>query len=146
VPSLTVSLAAEGPLIPLVLMVSTPRRNALISAGLPVPKPVVIQVLVDTGASCSCIESSQLAKLGISPTGVIAVHTPSTGSAPVQLKQFDVDLGIVLDDGKFQFIETLPVIESQFPSQNIDGLLGRDVLSRGILIYNGTAKTFTLSF
>ena len=145
-PSLTLAFAPEGPILQILVYASAPRRAALKAAGMPIPKPISINVLVDTGASSTCVDSSQLAKLGIPPSGLIDVHTPSTGSTPVQLSQFDVDLGVVLDNGKFHLISTLPVIESNFVSPGVDGLLGRDVLSQGILIFNGSAKTFTLAF
>jgi hypothetical protein len=127
-------------------MVSTPRRNALTKAGLQIPTPELVNVLVDTGASGTCIDPSHIAKLGISPSGIIDVHTPSTAGVAAQCNQFDVDIAVILDNGQYHFVNTLPVIESSLASQGIDGLLGRDVLSQGILIFNGAAKTFTLSF
>jgi len=53
---------------------------------------------------------------------------------------------IPLANGQRHFIRTLPVIESDFSAQGFDGLLGRDVLSQGIFIFNGSGNSFTLSF
>lgn len=145
-PSVNLLLTPQGPIVRLGIMVSTPRRNALAAVGLPIPPPEIVDVLVDTGASGTCIDPSHIAKLGIAPSGIIDIHTPSTAGVATQCKQFDVDIAVILDNGQYHFVSTLPVIESSLASQGIDGLLGRDVLSQGILIFNGTAKTFTLSF
>jgi hypothetical protein len=145
-PSLTLTLTPRGPVVVAGLMVSTPRRNALAAAGKPIPPPVLLSLLVDTGASGTCIDQSHFPKLGIVPSGFTMVHTPTTAGTPVRRNQYDVDLGIILGNGSFHFIYTLPVIESSVACQGIDGLLGRDVLSQGILIYNGAGGSYTLSF
>jgi hypothetical protein len=40
----------------------------------------------------------------------------------------------------------IPVIESDFSTQGIRGLIGRDVLSHGTLWYDGRQKTLSLAF
>lgn len=106
----------------------------------------VVNVLADTGASCTCIDHGHLSQLGIAPSGLINVHTSTTAGKPVQCQQFDVDIAVILDNGNSHHLGTFPVLESSLISQGIDGLLGRDVLSRGILFYNGGAGTLTLAF
>jgi hypothetical protein len=41
---------------------------------------------------------------------------------------------------------TLPVIGLDFTGQNIKALIGRDILTRCMLIYSGTRANFTLAF
>jgi len=145
-PSVTLAMTPDGPKAHLVVWASKARRDALKAAGQPVPDAVLIHVLVDTGASGTCIDPTHLSKLGVAATGLIQIHTPTTSGNPVECKQFDVDIGVVLENGAFHFVNTLPIVESDLACQGIDGLLGRDVLSQGILIYNGPANTYTLSF
>jgi len=145
-PSLTLPLNPHGPIVIVGLMVSTPRRKALVAAGKPLPPTVFLSLLVDTGASGTCIDQSHFPKLGILPSGFVMVHTPTTAGTAVRRNQYDVDIGIILGNGSFHLVDTLPVVESSVACQGIDGLLGRDVLSQGIFIYNGAAKTYTLSF
>jgi len=147
-PSLTLPLTASGPVVVIAIFVSRPRRMALAAAGLPIPPPVLATMLVDTGASCTCVDPGRLKSLAIPPSGVAHVQSPTTGATPTTANQYDVDIAVVLDaaNGRFHYVDTLPVIESHLAAQGIDGLLGRDVLSQGLLIFNGTAKTFTLSF
>ncbi len=82
------------------------------------------------------------------PTGQVPVLTPSTGAVPVFMPQYDVNL-------YFQFaapgvpahvIPTVPIICADFEAQGIDGLLGRDILSKAVLIYHGDMKICTLAF
>lgn len=40
----------------------------------------------------------------------------------------------------------IPVLESHLAHQGIHGLLGRDVLSKCLLVYNGEMGLFTLAF
>jgi hypothetical protein len=145
-PSITLDLTPQGPMVRVAVMVSTPRRKALEAAGLPIPPPVLVSLLVDTGAFCTCVDSAHLGQLQISPSGIIEIYTPSTGATPVKRKQYDVDVALILDNGNHLFIDTLPVVESTFAANGIDGLLGRDVLSGGILIYNGTTDSITVAF
>ena len=75
------------------------------------------------------------------------VHTPSTGGAAVPFLQYDVMLVILgAAQGQAWIIQALPVIESALSHQGIQGLIGRDVLDRGLLIYNGGAAQFTLAY
>lgn len=145
-PSLTLGMSPRGPIATVALLVSSPRRQALVEHNLPVPGPVLVDLLVDTGASSTCIDGSCFSTLGISSTGVVHVHTPSTGASPIALPQYDVDLVIPMSNGQFVPIGTLPVTASSFHQQGISGLLGRDVLNHGVLVYNGSFGQFILSF
>ncbi|MFN0018259.1 MAG: aspartyl protease family protein [Pirellulaceae bacterium] len=68
--------------------------------------------LLDTGASCTCIDPSVIQQLGIPPSGVTSIVTPSTGIIPVVCDQFDVSLALLLDKGRLHVIDTPPVIQS----------------------------------
>ena len=43
-------------------------------------------------------------------------------------------------------IPAIPAMESALASQGIMGLIGRDVLDRAMLIYNGPAGHFSLAY
>lgn len=76
------------------------------------------------------------------------MHTPSTANAPIQCMQYDVSLFVpgAAQGGQAYFIDALPVVETSFAGQNIDGLIGRDVLDRCVLVYNGALGAWTLSY
>lgn len=76
------------------------------------------------------------------------VHTPSSGAVPHRANQYDISLAIIFGTPLRMLYgnHTMAVLESDFAAQGIQGLLGRDVLSRSLLIYDGATGIFTLSF
>lgn len=135
-------------LVVAVIGISQARRNALNSAGQPVPPPVQVQAMVDTGASCTCVDPTVLSHLGLSPTGTTPMVTPSTGGQPIQATQYDVSLMIPSAPNQTPlFHHTIPVVESQLVAmQGFHVLLGRDVLGECLLVYDGRMGLFTLAF
>jgi hypothetical protein len=55
-PHLTVPFGRDGPLVDLFVGVSHQRRSALVAANLQVPDFQIAKALIDTGASCTCID------------------------------------------------------------------------------------------
>ena len=132
----------------MVVTVSEPRKDALNKAGLAIPPSQTIKALVDTGASCTCIDPTVLEPLNLAPTGTVSAHTPSTGSTPAVMNQFDVGMviyGATADHPPFH-LPTVAVMETPLRGQGFDALLGRDILSNCLLVYNGTLGRFTLAF
>lgn len=73
------------------------------------------------------------------------MRTPSTGTNLHACTTYDVSLSIVHKTSQL-FLDDLPIFESDFSGQGIDGLLGRDVLASCLLIYDGPGQSFTLAF
>lgn len=119
------------------------------AAGQPVPRPVRIRALVDTGASCTCIDPSVLAELKLTPTGSVSVNTPSTGATPHTADQFDVALLIPGPDPAAAplVFDTIPVVSSELlNAQGFHSLIGRDILDLCLFNYNGAVRLFTLAY
>ena len=135
-PHLATQISVGGPIIDVKVGVSRERRLVLEAAKQPVPGPIQIRALVDTGASCTNIDPDVFSQLGLTPTGVATVHTPSTGTAGHVTNQYDVSLVLLHPKLSFTFF-AIPVIESQLAIQGIQGLLGRDVLAKCLLVYDG---------
>ena len=115
--------------------------------GQPVPTAQTVPALVDTGASLTCVDPEVLTALELSPTGSIPVHTPSSGDDPEQMDVFDVSLQIWCGAGDPPLERRIiPVVGSKLKVQGIQALIGRDVLSDCLLVYNGTTSMFTLAF
>ncbi|KAF3978010.1 MAG: hypothetical protein HFP77_04015 [Methylococcales symbiont of Iophon sp. n. MRB-2018] len=144
-PCLTFNLDQNGPLLELMVGVSQPRLEALKKAGEIAPEPVRVRGLIDTGASCTCIDPSVIQSLKLPPTGSVGISTPSTGSSQHTCNQYDVSIGLIHPDLVYT-IHVLPVIESQLSKQGIYALIGRDVLSNCLLVYNGHINAYTLAF
>lgn len=147
-PTITIAIQPLGPLIGILIGVSNPRFAALSAAGLTPPTPVLGTFLIDTGASCTCVDPDLISGLGIQPTGVTGIRTPSTQAGiPHYCDQYDVSLFIPDHAGASgHFVPAIPIITTHLKSQGFDGLLGRDVLNSCLLIYNGTGSVITLSY
>ena len=144
-PHLNLQIGPLGPVIDVVASVSHPRAQALTAAGQSIPSQVVIRALVDTGASCTCIDPNILTSLGLSPTGSVPVHTPSTGNQAVNQDQYDVSLTFLHSKLTFN-IPSIPVVATNLQIQGIDALIGRDILNDFLLVYDGQLGLFTLGF
>ena len=148
-PFFTLPVSTGGPLLDAAVFVSTAREAALQAAGNPVPQFVRVRALLDTGASCSAVDQGVLDSLGLIPTGEAEILTPSTGRTPQKTFTYDVRVGIFAarpDD--FHFIsDTIQVMVSDlFVGQGIHMLIGRDILARCILHYNGADEIFTFAY
>ena len=145
-PHLSLPIGSGGPVLECFIGVSAARAEALKKAAQPVPPPIHIRGLVDTGASCTSVDPSILKTLGVVSTGTVPVHTPSTKCGhPHVANQFDVCF--VLNHPMIaRNFTALPVIESDLEHQGIHALIGRDILSFCLLTYDGQAGMFCLGF
>jgi hypothetical protein len=144
-PHFTLQIVPEGPLLSIVVGVSNPRAVALQQAGQPVPQAVILRCLIDTGASGTCLDAAAIAPLGLTATGTTLITTPSTGVTPHECPTFDVSILFYHADNS-RFFGIVPVVATDFSAQSIDGLLGRDVLSSCLFVYDGAAKIFSIAF
>lgn len=145
-PSVNLQITLFGPQITVTIGVSAPRRAAMDTAKIAIPPPVQCNLLIDTGASGTCLDSWVIHALGLMPSGSVDIHTPSTQAGNAHAcNQYDVQLTIPHPSLSYSF-HAIPVIESSFSHQGIDGLLGRDVLASCLFIYNGELGVHTLSF
>jgi hypothetical protein len=148
VPHFSLQIESGGPILQALVSVSQPRAAALVAAGQSVPLAVPIRALVDTGASCTCVDPSVLAGLSLTPTGKVSLTTPSTGATPHDADQYDVGLILPAAVGAPPLIlRTVPVVSSSLlVAQGFHALIGRDILDRCLFVYNGDARLFTLAF
>lgn len=146
-PLLTAPFQQGAPLIRVAVGVSEPRANALQAAGQPIPGHQLCLGLVDTGASHTCVDPSILTALSLPPTGSTTVVTASSGSTPHPCSQYDVSLVIMMNDQQMHLASlTIPVMELQIINQGFGVLVGRDVLSQALMVYNGKQGELLLSF
>jgi hypothetical protein len=147
-PHFTLPIDAAGPLVNAVVSVSEARRTILLEKNLPIPDVRIIRALVDTGASFTMIEPTVINELSLSPTGTIEIVTPSTGQDVHTTETYDIDFAIyAAEDDPPLLMPNLRVATAElFLKQGIHALIGRDVLKRFVLIYNGSINQFSLCF
>lgn len=132
-------LAASGPLMQVEVAVTDTLAQYLTSNSMEVPAAITGMGLIDTGASMTAIDSSVISRLNINPIGTANVFTPQ-GSTQQGL--YPIKLAFI---GTPIIINFSSVLGSELLDQGIIALIGRDVLSSCILIYNGSAGHFSLS-
>jgi hypothetical protein len=135
----------ERPIIEFLARPPEARIELLREQGRP-PKMKVVRALIDTGANDTCIERSLAMELDLDPSGEVEVHGVTSGTGTETGIVFRVQL----------FHAGVPAVELS-PSARVIAvkdlsrfdariLLGRDLLSRGILIYDGPQERFTFAF
>jgi len=131
----------SGPLIEVFIGVSDPVYKLLQEQGQKAPDPLKAYALIDTGASATTIDPEIAESLSLTPRGVINISTPSCASHPANT----YDVSVYFPAHKYP-LPLLTVIEGPLAAQGIHCLIGRDILSNGLLVYEGYADRFILSF
>ena len=141
-PSFTIqspNLRRYGPCCEVNITPSSKTIEVLKNEGQSIPS-IKVNALIDTGASGTAISTKVVQQLNLIARGVTTISTPSSEAHPTNV--YDIDLHLPNN----VMIPNIQAIEATLTTQNIDCLIGRDVLQHSVLIYNGYAKTFTLSF
>jgi len=131
------NLKLNGPVMDII--VSASERMAKGKFGMP-KETMQIKALIDTGASCSAINSATIKQLKLEPIGENLMNTPSHSKVPCKI----YDMRMIMP-GDIR-IKSVLVVEAPLEGQNIQCLIGRDILGLGILVYNGKEGSFSLSF
>ena len=103
------------------------------------PHPVLVKALIDTGVTSSVVQEGIAEKMGLRPIGEVKINTPSTEGHHCY-KYF---LRAILPRHGLAYEGAF--ISAPLRGQNIQCVIGRDILSHGILIYIGYAGEFTLA-
>ena len=113
--------------------------------GQPIPARQSATMLLDTGAGGTMIDPSVLKPLRLAPMGTERIFVPNSKTHQ-NINTFQVGIEFCDPSNDRTLVHEVYVIEGNLKNQGIDGLLGRDILKHGKLIYEGRENTFTLSF
>lgn len=131
-------LIMNGALVQVEVSVPAAVADALRAQGQPVPPPQRALALIDTGASISGVKpeiaaGAQLVQTSsVTVSGVVGSQDRPIYAATISLP----DYGVTLD--------AIDVAGVDLPQQNINFLLGRDVLEKMVLTYKGAQGKFEL--
>jgi predicted aspartyl protease len=107
--------------------------------------PVPVRALVDTGASKTNIVRWVFDRLGLSPVSQVPVHTASTGLTPLLADVYAVEISLGGAMTGLLATDLDVVAAEELSGSGVEALLGRDILGRGLLIYDGLERRLTLA-
>lgn len=128
--------------------VNTELAADLIGVGRPVPPPVYVKAMIDTGASVSAFSKTVFDSLSLLPVDRVPILTPSTPTHQPHLADlYHVHLSIVANGSPRAFQDFYVIVaEGWHPLEQATALIGRDILALCLLNYHGLDGVFTLSF
>lgn len=129
----------SGPLLEIVVEPILDLQEAWRQDGRVIPS-VPVTALLDTGASHTVIQSNVFDRLGLESVGSVFFSTPSTTEPIVRLQYL---VRLILANGIAFEVE---VAEAPLGGQEVQCLIGRDLLDYTVLTYNGPKNHYTLNF
>jgi hypothetical protein len=148
-PLITGSITAHGAVTDAFVGVCGQRQRLLVKHGFPIPPPIPVRALIDTGASVSGCTADVFARLDLKPIAQVDLLTPSTRlDSPHPCDLFQVSWAIVAEGTSHPFTPVLQVIVADgfHPTERIGALIGRDILARCAFQYWGPDGRFHFSF
>ena len=138
-PLLTRPLIAQGALVEVTVTVSASDLRAPNAERGP---------LADTGANRTCLDPSVLQALDLEPAGTFQVSTPlAEVSGPRDRYRVALVIPAPIFGESPLVFDTLEVVAADLRRRfGVQALLGRDVLQRCLLVYNGPEEQFTLAY
>jgi len=100
---------------------------------------VLLKALIDTGASGTLVQTSVVERMGLSPFDTALLTTPST-TQPLRRRLYRVRIVF----SKTVAFET-NIVEGPLIGQNVQCLIGRDILEHIVFTYDGPNSRFSLS-
>ncbi len=137
---------ASRPIIEVYLSTCEWERELFLAQGRTFPPSLLIQALVDTGASRSLVDLAILERLGVAPASEDVVLFTASGGGAQTRKAYMVDVALA-GDRHGPIANDLLVLGAPVADDlRVDMLLGRDVLAACILTYDGIDRRFTLAY
>ena len=125
-------LRRSGPKIRVTISHPRTALNAAKQAGINLKEPFTVTALIDTGASRTVINPQLAATCGLRQTGVARIS-----SAGHITDRPEYAGAIHFPDQELKGFDPLNLVACPLPEQDVACLLGRDVLERWNLIYDG---------
>lgn len=144
---LVLNAQRNGLLVDVNVGLSAARRAALYKQGVSCPPAIQTTLIIDTGADSTMIDEGLARGLQLTPTGQARVLTSQSRGVPEPCDVYDIELEVINRTGNPSWrIQPLQVLARPLHNQSMGGMLGRDVLSLGVLIFDGPRKQFTLVY
>jgi len=137
-------LLQAGPVLPLEIAIPSALSKFLSTQNQQIPAPRSGLALIDTGATRSCVDSQIISSLGVNPIGITTLGT-ARGRSQHHLYPAKFSFPAIRFEVEFGSVVGVDLSGQGAGNMQIIALIGRDVLSRCILIYHGTKGCFSLA-
>jgi hypothetical protein len=142
------NLILTGPLLEVTLEVTAKRSAALLGTNQTPPSPLLVKLLIDTGAQVSAVEETFAIQLGLRPKRFVSLAGISQQAQLCPVYAMTLAFAMVDDTGQKKEVaissEVVGVSSPPNPHTHV-GVLGRDILSHFRLLYEGDTGLFELS-
>lgn len=134
----------SGPLLEVEISIPQALINYNNANSIASPLPQSGYAIIDTGAFPTCIDVTAVSSLDVQPVNIRQTLTPA---GPVNQNTYPIHVKFPGTSIEIEFQEAL---SANLSGQNFNGrpilaLVGRDILSSCILIYNGLTGEYSLS-
>ncbi|MGO8670986.1 MAG: hypothetical protein ACLQVD_06455 [Capsulimonadaceae bacterium] len=133
-------LQTYGPRVQVVIGAAQSLVSQILQRGETPPTPISGVALIDTGASVTSVDNAVAVLLGLPVVDVVTIASASHSSTPSNI--YPVSLGIA---GLAVNVDVPRCLGAELAAQGIAVLIGRDILMRCTLHYNGLTAEFTLA-
>lgn len=137
------ALQRTGPILQVVISPTRQHLDSLAENNKAIPQPVSGFALIDTGATSTAVDESVCRELNISPTG--AARTAHAGGSEIR-QCYPIQVSFPGSGLPSTVIPTAMSVNLQFGKKPYVLLLGRDLLSRLRLVYNGPMGRIEVAF
>jgi hypothetical protein len=144
-PVLTFPKSSLGAIVNVTLQPSRAGKALLSTLGRPVAAPVVMSMLLDTGAESSVVDEDSIAQWQL-PYARAGWASTLGGVRPIRSYELALSVCGRPTQVAWEIEPLLVAARPAFVHSPYSGLLGRDVLDRGLLIYNGHTSECTLAY
>jgi predicted aspartyl protease len=127
--------------MPVVIMPHPDFAAALTKQNRPLPAPVNGMALLDTGAGGTSVDEQIAIKMGLVPVGPGQITSATHQKQPCLVYPIHLEF-----PGGNLKIDVTRAAGLPLAAEGISVLIGRDVLSRCVMIYHGPDGSVTLSF
>lgn len=135
-----VILQQRGPVVQVSVKLEQTFANALAQQGKSIPPALAGLALIDTGASNTCIDDEAAQSMSLPVIDVGAMNSASHTKTPSNIYPTQIEIS----GFRIQF-QSPRTMGAALKEHGLLMLLGRDLLQRCTLFYNGAAGQITLS-
>jgi hypothetical protein len=143
---LTGKVRPRGLFVDVSVGVSDGRLKQLWKQSLAPPPPVFATFLVDTGADTTLVEEQIMRTLNLSVINQHRVVTSESKGIPQLCDVYDISLEVINRGGQSWRISSVQALARPLLDEAVHGVIGRDLLDRAVLTYNGPQQVFHIDY